>query len=82
MPELTIREIEPEILARLTMRAHEHRRSVEEEHRAILQEALLKRDDSEFQPSFTMFLATIPNVGTDTDFERDLGSIREIDLSE
>lgn len=82
MPELTIRNIEPEILARLVVRANEHQRSVEEEHRAILHEALLKCEASEFQPSFATFLASIPNVGTDTDFARAVGSIREIDLSE
>lgn len=75
MPELTIRNIDPEILARLVVRANEHQRSVEEEHRAILHEALLKCEDLEFQPSFATFLASIPNVGTDTDFASTLPTI-------
>lgn len=82
MSKLTIQDIEPEILTKLTILAQQHQRSVEEEHRAILREALLKRDDSRFQPSFATFLASIPNVGIDSDFERGLDSIREVDLGE
>ncbi|MGO8747696.1 MAG: FitA-like ribbon-helix-helix domain-containing protein, partial [Thermoguttaceae bacterium] len=41
MAELLVRDVEPAILARLKQRADEHRRSVEDEHRAILRDVLL-----------------------------------------
>ena len=82
MSKLTIEDIEPEILTKLTILAHQHQRTVEEEHKAILREALLKREDSQFKPSFSTFLASIPNVGTDSDFERSVDSIRDVDLAE
>ncbi len=81
MAELTIREVEPEVLAKLEERAQMHRRSVEEEHKAILREALLSGNGRSAQMSFEQYLRTMPNVGTDADFDRIEGSIRDIDLA-
>jgi plasmid stability protein len=41
MTELLVRDVEPALVARLKQLADEHRRSVEDEHRAILREVLL-----------------------------------------
>ncbi len=51
MTELTVREVEPELVAKLKERADEHCRSVEDEHRQILRDALLK--DLKATPSTT-----------------------------
>ncbi len=40
MAQLTVRKLDPEIVRRLKMRAAEHNRSAEAEHRAILEAAL------------------------------------------
>jgi plasmid stability protein len=82
MPELTLREIEPELVAKLMERAAEHCRSVEEEHRAILRDALLGNEKSMPPLTFEAYLRTMPYVGTDADFARSEGSIRDINLSE
>lgn len=66
MPDLIVRKLEPEIIDALKQRAARNGRSVEMEHRAILREVLLclkKR-------SLAELLATMPNVGLDSDFER------------
>lgn len=82
MAALMIREIEASILAKLQERADRHGRSVEEEHKAILRETLL--DDNEASPamSFEAYLRTMPDVGTDADFARIEGSIRDIELAD
>lgn len=82
MAELTVREIEPVLVAKLKERAEEHRRTVEEEHRAILWEALLGNDKAMPDLTFEAYLRTMPDVGTDADFARSEGSIRDINLSE
>ena len=41
MTELLVRDVEPALVAKLKQLADEHRRSVEDEHRAILREVLL-----------------------------------------
>ena len=82
MAELTIRDIEPEIIDRLTQLAKQHQRSVEEEHKAILRGALLEDCTPDAKIEFEGFLASIPNVGNDDDFGRIQGTIRSVDLSE
>lgn len=82
MAELIVREIEPEIVAKLQERAEAHARSVEEEHKAILRDALLGNNGSTPGVTFEQYLRTMPDVGTDADFARIKGSIRNVDLEE
>jgi plasmid stability protein len=81
MAELTIREVEPAIVAKLQERAEMHRRSIEEEHKSILEIALLGGDDQSSQVSFEEYLRMMPDVGTDEDFSRIHGAIRDVDLT-
>ena len=71
MSQLIVRNVGPEIVGALKRRAARHGRSAEAEHREILGAAL--REDVE-RASFKAALASMPNVGTDEDFEleRDL----------
>jgi len=64
------------IVARLKERADEHRRSVEDEHRAILRDVLLEGDQETPTLTFEAYLRQMPDVGTDGDFSRIEGSIR------
>lgn len=82
MAELLLRNVEPTIVARLKARADEHRRSVEDEHRAILRDVLLVGDQEPSPMSFEAYLRKMPDVGTDADFSRIEGSIRDINLAE
>ncbi|MGF1547374.1 MAG: DNA-binding protein [Thiotrichales bacterium] len=66
MPDLIVRKLEPEIVAALKQRAARNGRSTEMEHRAILREVLLVLK----KRSLAEVLATMPAVGTDSDFER------------
>ena len=71
MSQLIVRNVGQEIVGALKRRAARHGRSAEAEHREILQAAL--REDVE-RASFKAALASMPDVGTDEDFEseRDL----------
>lgn len=82
MAELVVRDIEPAVVARLKQRADEHRRSVEDEHRAILCDALMAGGQEMTAISFEAYLRKMPDVGTDADFSRIEGSLRDIDLAE
>jgi plasmid stability protein len=82
MTELTVRQIEPEIVANLRLRAQQHGRTVEDEHRAILRDALLNGGSGTTASSFEQHLRAMPNVGEDADFSRIEGSMRPVDLSE
>ncbi len=64
---LIVRKVEPEIVKSLKERAARNGRSAEAEHRAIL-EAALRRPRKR---SLGEVLASIPNVGRDSDFEFD-----------
>jgi plasmid stability protein len=81
MAELTIREVEPAIVARLQERAEMHRRSIEEEHKAILRLALLGSNEQSPRVTFEEYLRMMPDVGTDEDFSRIQGTIRDVDLT-
>lgn len=61
-----MRDLEPEIVQALKRRAAKHGRSAEAEHREILRQALLGAK----KRAFAEVLATMPNVGQDSDFER------------
>ena len=67
MANLVVRNVDEEIVKALKARAGRHGTSAEAEHRRILAEALLKPK----KRSFTQVLASMPNVGDDTDFERE-----------
>lgn len=66
MPDLIVRKLEPEIIEALRQRAARNGRSAEMEHRAILREVLLVLK----KRSFAEILATMPDVGQDSDFTR------------
>lgn len=70
MAELTLRGIEATLVDRLKERAALHDRSIEEEHKAILCQALLGKDADASGVSFEAYLRTMPDVGADADFSR------------
>lgn len=73
MAQLIVRQLDESVAQRLKERALLHGHSAEEEHRLILQQALLGNG------SFKHALASIPTVGDDQDFARIPQSAREID---
>jgi plasmid stability protein len=66
MADLLVRGVEAEIVRALKERAGKHGRSAEAEHREILAAALARPR----RQSFAEVLASMPEVGTDADFER------------
>ena len=66
MADLLLRNIDDELARALEEQAVAHGRSAEAEHRSILEAALGLRE----RPGFLEVLASIPDVGTDADFER------------
>jgi plasmid stability protein len=82
MAELLLRNVEATIVARLKARADEHRRSVEDEHTAILRDVLLVGDQEPPAMTFEAYLRKMPDAGTDADFSRIEGSIRDVNLVE
>lgn len=67
MASLVVRNLDPAIVDALKQRAAKHGQSAEAEHRAILEEVLLRRPRKK---SFAEVLSAMPNVGLDEDFER------------
>ncbi len=67
MPQLIVRNLDDEIVARLRQRAAKHGRSTEAEHREILREVLLP---VRRRSSLKEHLLAMPDVGTDHDFQR------------
>ena len=76
MSNLIVRKLEPEIIDALKHRAARTGRSAEMDHRAILREVLLVLK----KRSLAEVLATMPNVGTDADFERIQGKQQVSDV--
>ncbi|CAB3758952.1 FitA-like ribbon-helix-helix domain-containing protein [Paraburkholderia solisilvae] len=66
MPNLLVRGLDEALVQRLRERAAANGRSVEAEHRDILAEALHHPK----KLSFAALLMSMPEVGTDADFER------------
>jgi plasmid stability protein len=66
MANLIVRNVDEGIIKALKSRAGRHGTSAEAEHRKILAQALLKRR----KRSFAQVLATMPNVGKESDFKR------------
>jgi plasmid stability protein len=77
MAQLIVRNIEDSIARQLKERAAANGVSMEEEHRRILRAALVPKPGRE---SFKAFLKSIPEVGSDEDFERIPQPQREIEL--
>jgi plasmid stability protein len=77
MGQLIVRNIDDELVRALKRRAADHGRSAEAEHREILREVL--RGDEQ-RLSFDDFLASMPDVGTDEDFNPPRGMPRDVDL--
>ena len=80
MAQLIVRNLEPEIVARLEERAGRKGHSAEE-HRATLREALLGSGADSSQMSLEQYLRAMPDVGEAEDFTRIEGGIRAVDLS-
>ena len=72
MAQLIVRKLEETLVKKLKMRAAEHGRSAEAEHREILREALAPGRSGR---SFKELLSAMPPVGRGEDFDRpaDLG---------
>jgi plasmid stability protein len=68
MPQLIVRQIEERVVKKLKEQAGQHGVSMEEEHRRILREALLR--PARKMRSLKEHLLSMPNVGEDKDFER------------
>ena len=73
MAQLIVRGLPDEVVQRLKERAAEHGWSAEEEHRRLLKRALLSEGLGEY-------LAAMPDVGDDDDFERPREYPRTVDL--
>lgn len=72
MPDLLVRNVDEQLVKALKERAAAHGRSAEAEHRDILATALRRTR----KRSFAAVVASMPNVGRDSDFER-VGSAGE-----
>lgn len=66
MANLVVRNLDDRIVSALKQRAARHGRSAEAEHRAILEDVLVKTR----RRSLAEVLAAVPNVGRDGDFAR------------
>jgi len=66
MANLIVRNLNPGIVLALKQRASAHGRSAEAEHRVILEEVLHRPK----KRSFAEVLASMPNIGRDSDFAR------------
>lgn len=66
MANLIVRNIDERVAQALKARAAKHNRSAEAEHRAIMEDALLKTR----RRSLAQVLAAMPNTGSDEDFQR------------
>ena len=76
MANFIVRNLDQRIVEALKQRAAQHGRSAEAEHRALLEELLLKPK----RKSFAEALAAMPNVGRDEDFERAEDEVGKVDV--
>jgi plasmid stability protein len=76
--QLVVRGLEEEIVRALRLRAAEHGRSVEAEHREILRQALLPAATG--RRSIKELLLSMPDVGDDADFERTPDQGRKVEV--
>ncbi len=77
MAQLIVRNIDEELVRLLKIRAAEHGRSAEAEHRDILREALQPQSKGQ---SLKALLMEMPDVGEDSDFVRSRDVAREVEL--
>jgi plasmid stability protein len=77
MSQLIVRNVEERLVKALKIRAAQHGRSAEAEHREILRQAL---EDEVGGESFKDLLFSMPNVGRDEDFERIRDMPRDVEL--
>lgn len=70
MADLLVRGVDDAVVKALKQRAAAQGRSAEAEHREILAAALARPR----RRSFAQVLASMPDVGTDADFERKAGT--------
>lgn len=77
MAQLIVRNLDPELVHQLKMRAAQHGRSMEAEHREILRQALQAP-----QPKATLkaILLCMPPLGDDADFARIQDRGRAVEL--
>jgi antitoxin FitA len=77
MAQLLVRGIESDVVRELKVRAAQHGRSAEEEHRQILRDALRIQGPAK---SLKELLLEMPDVGDDRDFERPEDRGRSVEL--
>jgi plasmid stability protein len=77
MAQLIVRNLDPELVHRLKLRAAQHGRSMEAEHREILRQALLA---PESDLTLKALLLAMPPVGDEADFARIPDQGREVEL--
>jgi len=75
--QLIVRNLEEEVVRELKLRAAQHGRSAEAEHREILRDALLPARP---RRSLKELLLAMPAVGEDADFERSSDPGRDVEL--
>jgi antitoxin FitA len=73
MAQLIVRNVDDDLVRRLKLRAAEHGRSAEEEHRQLLRAALRAE-------GLLDRLLAMPEAGTDDEFDRPHGMPRDISL--
>ena len=76
MAQLIVRNIEDAVVEALKLRAAQHGRSAEAEHRELLRKALLRRPGR----SLKEHLLAMPDVGDDADFEPARDVARRVEL--
>jgi len=77
MAQLIVRNLDEELVRALKLRAAQHGRSAEAEHRAILKAALLAGDS---ETGIKALLLSMPPVGDDGDFARTTDLSRDVEL--
>jgi antitoxin FitA len=79
MAQLLVRNLDDKLVRALQVRAVQHGRSAEAEHREILKQAL---EESEPRPDFKKFWASMPEVDERLDecFEFSRRPARDVDL--
>lgn len=77
MAQLIVRNVDENLVRRLKLRAAEHGRSAEAEHREILRQVL---EGGVSSRSLKEFLLEMPDVGEDEDFARARDVGRKVEL--
>jgi antitoxin FitA len=79
MAQLLVRNLDEDLVRALQLRAAQHGRSAEAEHREILKQAL---EEKEPRPDFKTFWASMPELDENFDecFEFTRGPARDVEL--